>query len=100
MYERPAITAAAEHAGGALELAQGDPAEAGRRLQSALRLWHDVDAPYDAALARTPLAQAHLAQGDRGSGLLELEAAGTSFERLGARIDLEQVTERIAGLRT
>ena len=42
------------------------------------------------------LAEAHLAQGDRNQRLLELEPARTSFDRLGARIDLEQVTERIA----
>lgn len=42
------------------------------------------------------LAEAHIAIGDRSSGLLELEAAASSFQRLGARIDLAQVTDRIA----
>jgi tetratricopeptide (TPR) repeat protein len=100
MHDKPAITATAEHARGTLELADGNTGEAARGLQSALRLWQRLDAPYDAALARTLLAEAHLARGDRDSGLLELEAAGTSFERLGARIDLERVTERITAVNT
>jgi tetratricopeptide (TPR) repeat protein len=98
MYDKPAITATAEHVRGTLELADSDHAEAARRLQSALRLWQRLDAPYDAALARTLLAEAHLARGDLDSCLLELEAASASFERLGARIDLERARNRIAAL--
>jgi hypothetical protein len=50
-----------EHARGSLELADGDHAEAARRLKSALRLWLRLDAPYDGGLARTLLAEAHFA---------------------------------------
>jgi len=98
LYERPAITAAAEHARGTLELAQDDPAEAARRLRSALRLWQGVGAPYDAGLARTLLAQALLVQGDRRNCRRELEEARDAFERLGARRDLERVGERLAAV--
>lgn len=98
MYDKPAITATAEHARGALELADGNHSEAARRLQSALRLWQRLDAPYDAALARSLLAEAHLARCDRDSCLLELEAASASFERLGARIDRKRAADRIAAL--
>jgi len=98
LYEKPAITAAAEHARGTLELAQDDPAEAARRLQSAPQLWQGVGAPYDDALARTLLAQALLAQDERQDCNRELQAAGAAFERLGARTDLEQVREQIAAV--
>jgi hypothetical protein len=67
LYDKPASTATAEYARGTLELAAADHTEAARRLQSALRLWQRLDAPHDAALARTPLAEAHLARGDRDS---------------------------------
>jgi tetratricopeptide (TPR) repeat protein len=99
LYRTPALAAAAEHARGAYELSADDTAEAQRRLASALRLWQRVHAPYDAARARVLLAEAHLARGDRDSGLLELRTAQTAFERLGARPDAERTEGRLLALR-
>jgi hypothetical protein len=97
-YDIPALSAAAEHARGELELATGDAAEAALRLASGQRLWQQVEAPYEAARARELLAEAHLSHGDRDSGVLELRAACTAFERLGARRDIERCDRRMTEL--
>jgi hypothetical protein len=57
------------------------------RLQSAYRLWQTVEAPYESARSRAALADAHLKQGDLESCSLELNAAISMFERLGALPD-------------
>jgi hypothetical protein len=97
-YGTPALGAVADHARGALELTIGNAAEAKRRLESAIRLWQRVDAPYDAARARALLGEAQLAGGDRDSCVMELRAAGATFERLGARPDVDSSKRRIAEL--
>ena len=77
-------------------LAEGNPAEAARD-SSRRSGYAEASLLRATRRSRGPLlAEAHLAQGDRKQRLLELEPARTSFDRLGARIDLEQVTERIA----
>jgi tetratricopeptide (TPR) repeat protein len=98
IYDTPAIKAAAEHARGALELAEGNPIEAAGRLRTAAQLWQRIQAPYDAALTRSLLAEAHLACGDRDGGLLELRAASSILERLGAKHDHERITQRLSEL--
>ena len=85
-YLTPALRAAAEYAEGQLALAIGDAREAAQ------------GAPYEVARARALLAEAHLAGGDRQSGLLELRAARAVFERLGAALDLDRADCRIQEL--
>jgi hypothetical protein len=97
-YGLPALAAAAAHARGELELASGTPDEAAARLQSAQRLWQQVEAPYESARARAALAAAYLAQGDRESCALELSAASAAFDRLGARRDLEHARSLMSEL--
>ena len=94
----PALGAVASHARGALELATGNADEAAARLQSAYRLWQAVEAPYEAARSRAALADAHLKQGDLESASLELHAAISTFERLGASPDLERSRSRSSEL--
>lgn len=89
-YGTTALCAAAECAWGAVELAEGNAVEAVSRLSSGERLWRETGAPYEAGRARALLAEAHLARGDRESCLLELRAATSAFERLGARLDAER----------
>jgi hypothetical protein len=48
----------------------------------------DAAAPFEAARIGVLLARAPLAAGDRGGALLEIDAAATAFERLGAPRDL------------
>jgi tetratricopeptide (TPR) repeat protein len=98
LYGMPALGAASAHARGELELATGNADEAVARLQSAYRLWQTVDAPYESARSRAALADAHLKQGDLEACALELNAASSMFERLGALPDLERARSRLSEL--
>lgn len=80
-------------------LADGDPASARRAYQGSVRLWKEVDAPYEVARARVGLATAHRAAGNEEAALLELRTARSIFERLGARIDLQLVTRLLGEAR-
>jgi tetratricopeptide (TPR) repeat protein len=91
-----ALRSAAEGALGVTTLMEGDHAAAVRRLRQAYRLWREVDAPYEAARTRVHLARALGSLGDTASARLELEAALTSFDRLGARLDAERATAALA----
>lgn len=71
---------------GTLELARGDP-EAYKTLQRAVRMWHEIDAPYEVAQVRVLLARALRIAGDEAGSRRELEAAHGAFERLGAVTD-------------
>ena len=52
-------------------------------------VWAEVGAPYEGARARVGVAQALTALGDRGGAEIELELASATFERFGARPDLD-----------
>ncbi len=82
-----ALQAAAAAAQGRLQLAEGDAAAAGEMLRRACRLWQEVDAPYETAIAQILLAEAYRAQGNTEDASLELETARKTFERLGAARD-------------
>jgi DNA-binding NarL/FixJ family response regulator len=89
--ESDALGAMAAHARGALELAAGDPRAALIAARSAAQAWQELDAPYDNARAREVVGLACRKLGDGDAAALELEAAGATFERLGAEPDLERV---------
>jgi class 3 adenylate cyclase len=89
-YGTPALRAGAAGARGAVQLADGQMGEAAKSLRSALDLWRDVDAPYEAARTRLLLGQTYLMQGDTESAALELNAARSTFERLGALPDAKR----------
>ena len=84
LYRSDALTATARWARGLVDLADGDSASAVSPLREAVRRWHSLDVPYEAARARTVLAEAYQATGDDDSAAVELEAAQAIFERLGA----------------
>ena len=96
-YEPGALQAAAACARGALQLAE-DAAGAVPTLQQGVRLWREVEAPYETARARLALARALHAVGDREACALELHAATAAFERLGARSDARRAAEVVAEL--
>lgn len=96
VYRIPALEAAAACARGLVQLATGDEAGARRSLRAGSRLWQQLEAPYEAARARTWLAAAHRAAGDPETAALELEAARATFERLGAALDAARVVELVA----
>jgi class 3 adenylate cyclase len=57
-----------------------------------------VQAPYEAARAQCLLASAYRREGDLGAATMELESALSSFERLGAELDVGRVKEALAAL--
>ena len=83
-FESKALVASATLARGRVRLAEGDPAEAERCCAEAARLWSEVGAPYEAALARAGLADAFRASGNEHRAELELEAARTVLDRIEA----------------
>ena len=92
-YGSVALRAAAATARGAVLLAEGDAAGALPTLREGWQLWGQVDCPYEAARARVDLGQAYLALGDREAAALELSAARSAFERLGAILDARRAGE-------
>jgi DNA-binding NarL/FixJ family response regulator len=85
------LRALAAHAAGAVALADGDARAALSSLRSALSTWQEIEAPYEAARTRVLLGVACRRLGDGDAATLELEAARTIFEELGAARDLSHV---------
>ena len=78
----------AEHACGAVLLASGDAGAALPRLRRAWAVWQQLEAPYEAARARLLVAEGCRALGDDDAASMELDAARTALEALGAVVDL------------
>jgi class 3 adenylate cyclase len=76
---------------GAVRLAQGDSEGALPDLRRALQGWQEIEAPYEAAEVRVLLGQAYQAIGDEEAALMELRAARSTFDRLGARWAVERM---------
>ncbi|MFJ2826470.1 LuxR C-terminal-related transcriptional regulator [Streptomyces sp. NPDC087263] len=83
-----ALQAMSGHATGAVRLAQGAAGEALPPLRRAVRLWHELDLPYESARTRVLIARACRTLGDEDSAAMELDAARRTFARLGAAPDL------------
>ena len=81
-FQSKALVAAATLARGRVRLAEGDSAEAERCCSEAARLWNEIGAPYEAALARMVLAEALRAGGREDHAVLELQAARTTLDRI------------------
>lgn len=94
MYGTSALEAAALAARGSVELAEGNFTEAVVTLKRAVSAWQDVGAPYETAKARLELGVAHQKAGNAEAAKLELEAARSAFERLGAIVEAERAAER------
>ena len=90
-YESTMLDAMASHAGGALSLAGGDAGSALGALRHAWRIWHDLEAPHEAARSRVLVGLACRALGDEDSASLELEGARRAFEELGAATELARL---------
>ena len=89
------LRALAAQSRGAVDLADDDALGALHGLREAWQLWHELEAPYEAARVRVLVAQACRSLGDDETATLELDAAAEIFELLGAAPDLV----RVAGLR-
>src|SRR5438093_11953332 len=78
---------------GALELADGRPAQALVELRRAWRIWRGLEARYDAARTRVQIALACRALGDDDAVALEADAAREVVMALGARPALERIDD-------
>lgn len=76
---------------GEVALADDDALTALAALRRAGRGWEELGAPYDGACVRVLLARACRELGDTETAVLELESARETFERLGARPDLDRI---------
>jgi DNA-binding CsgD family transcriptional regulator len=95
-YRTLALLATADHARGAVLLADGDAAGAVAALRGAWRAWRELEAPYEAARARLLIGLACRELGDEDAAAMELDAARTVLARLGAGPDLDRL-DRLAG---
>lgn len=86
-----ALHAVAALADGAIAIAEGHAHAALDSLRFAFGLWERLDAPYEAARVRVLIGHACRALGDEEVAALELEAARSVFERLGARPELARL---------
>ncbi len=83
-FESKALVASATLARGRVRLADGDATGAEQSFSEAVRLWNEVGAPYEAAIARLGLADAHHASGSEQRAVLERHAARTILEEIEA----------------
>jgi tetratricopeptide (TPR) repeat protein len=83
-FESKALLASAALARGRVRLADGDAVGGEQSFSEAVRLWNEVGAPYEAALARMGLADAHRAGGNEHRAVLEHQAARTILEEIEA----------------
>jgi tetratricopeptide (TPR) repeat protein len=84
LFESKALIASATLARGRVRLAEGDAAGARSEFGAAARLWDEVGAPHETALARMGLGDAYRAEGSQAQALLEFGAARSVFLRIGA----------------
>lgn len=90
----PATGAVAAHVHGAVLLVEGDARAALGVLRQAWNVWHDFDAPYEAARVRVLLGLACRELGDTDGAQLEFEAAREQFRGLGAVAALERLEQQ------
>jgi tetratricopeptide (TPR) repeat protein len=83
-FESNALLAGAALARGRVRLAEGDTNGAEQSLSDSVRRWNEVGAPYEAAIARLSLAEAHAASGSEHRAVLERQAARTILEGIQA----------------
>jgi tetratricopeptide (TPR) repeat protein len=83
-FKSKALVASATLAGGRVRLAEGDAADGERLCSEAARLWNEVGAPYEAALARIALSEALRAGGRADQAAFEHRAARAILERIEA----------------
>jgi tetratricopeptide (TPR) repeat protein len=83
-FQSKALLAGAALARGRVRLADGDATGAEQSMSEAVRRWNEVGAPYEAAVARMALAEAHRASGSEHRAVLERQAARMILEGIQA----------------
>src|SRR5688572_29833664 len=91
VFETEVVQAQAAQARGALCVRNGEPQAALAHLRELFQRWERLEAPYEAARVRVLMAEACAALGDEEAYALERDAARLTFERLGAKFDLERL---------
>ena len=99
-FRSPALSAAAASHRGRLHLAESDAGAACATLNRALRLWQELDVPYEAATVRLLLGQACRGAGDEDGAKASFAAAAAGFERLGAVLEARRIEESLHPART
>ncbi len=97
-YGTTALAAHAAAAAGAVALAEEDADAALGHLRRAIRLYQEVEIPYEGARARLLTAEAYRLDGDADAADLELRAAAATFDRLGAVRDVRRTAEALGRL--
>jgi DNA-binding CsgD family transcriptional regulator len=87
-----ALHAMSAYADGEIALARGEVDRALTRLREALLRWITLEAPYETARTRVLLGRVYAELGDHDGAAMEVQAACTAFEELGARPDLERLS--------
>ncbi len=93
--DTPALRASLEVARGRVAMAARNHEEARVHLRAGHRLWSDVGAPFDCALARLEVARAELGLGDRDAAEVEVAAAAGVLRQIGAHFALERASRLI-----
>jgi DNA-binding NarL/FixJ family response regulator len=91
------LDGAATMARGALCLAEGDATSALESLRKACATYPELKLPYETAQARMHYGLAVRAAGAEDDAMIELRAALTGFERLGAEPDAAKASAHLAG---
>jgi len=92
-YDSPVLQACGLLSRGELKLVDGEPAAALKNFREAWQLWRQADLPYEAARARMMMGVALRAGGDEDGAVLEIQAARSVFEKLGAVLDLRRTMD-------
>ncbi len=96
----PLLAGSLELAAGQIELADSELDEAEAHLRRAVSIWTGIGAPYEAATARMLLGLVYKRRGDREGASIEIEAARSAFERLGAVLDMQRAMEALGRAET
>lgn len=96
-YGGDVLQALASSALGEVSLAQGDANSALERLKASIQHWKKIDAPYEVALVRMRMAEAHRLANDQESAEIELSSAKSTFDKLGAPLDSNRALALLGG---
>ena len=96
LLDTTAVRAAAMVASGRVALLESRTDDAVRDLRRGVRMWSEIDVPYEAAQARELLARAYGDLGDPDSAELELTAARATFERIAAEGAVRRLTSLLS----
>jgi tetratricopeptide (TPR) repeat protein len=89
-FQSKAFIAGAAAARANLWLAKNNPANARQHFEVAVRLWNEVGAPHEVALARMGLGRAYSLVANKHGALREFRAARSGFDRIGAVMHAER----------